>query len=132
MSNKSTNSWPTARVHIGGSAAPPLRLAANDDLVWDQNLFNQRVRELGTVGAISLLQSLQKYLENIIMALENEMMDETSFGIIRTDLSPISVFLGFSNLTALLLNHNLSAQNNKRKLIDSVKAVAGECRNYCG
>ena len=59
------------------------------------------------------------------------MIDEASFDLIRSDLSPISVFLGFDGLSALLLNADMSTLASRARLAASVKHVILECRAYC-
>ena len=131
MSIKSTNSRSTARVQIGSATTLHQSLPANENLVWNQILFGRRVRELRVAGAASLLASLLKYLEKIDQELEGEVIDEASFDLIRSDLSPISVFLGFDGLSALLLSADMSTLASRARLAASVKQVILECRAYC-
>jgi len=109
----------------------PSRLAANDDMIWNNVVFGRRVHELGVVGAASLLRSLLKYLENIVVALEDEMLDDASLDLIRNDLTPISGFLGFVGLSTLLLQKDMSTKASRQRLRMSVTGVIGECRKYC-
>lgn len=131
MPHKLTKSQRTASPDIGDANELAIENMANDNLIWDRALFAERVRELGDSSATNLLVSLLQYCDTIAAALRSEMLNEAIFRIIRSDLAPVSHFVGFSSLSSLLLTADVSQALDRQRLIAAIAAVAAECRHYC-